>query len=84
MKYDNEDLLEMIELYAGEVGNISSEDELSERFDNEIAPLIIKQYGEDDEAAMNEAFNNWTDALCKEGEIHTEQYNQYCYVGLYS
>ena len=65
-------------------GWISSEDELSERFDDEIAPLVIEQYGEDDEPAMSEAFNDWTDSLCKDGEIHEEQYNKYCYVGKYS
>lgn len=82
--YNDEDLLGMVELYAEEVGTISSEDELSERFDADIAPLIIAQYGEDDQPAMNEGFNNWSDSLCKDGEIHPEQYNQYCYVGEYS
>ena len=25
-----------------------------------------------------------TDALCKDGEIHSEQYDKYCYTGKYS
>jgi hypothetical protein len=78
------DLEELIECYANDNGLISSEEELSERFDEEIAPLIIEQYGEDDEPAMNEGFNNWTDSLCKDGEIHEWQYNNYCYIGKYS
>lgn len=84
MNYNDENLLEMVELYAAEMGYIADEDELSERFDKEIAPAVIEQYGPDDEPAMNEAFNNWTDSLCKEGEIHPEQYNSYHYVGEYS
>ena len=74
----------MIELYATDNGLIDSEQMLSERFDETIAPDIIAHYGEDDTVAMNEAFNNWTDTLREDGEIHEEQYNQYCYVGLYS
>ena len=82
--YNDENLLEMVELYAAEVGHIESEEELSTLFDETLAPLVVAQYGADDEPAMNEAFNNWTDSLCKDGEIHPEQYNQYCYVGEYS
>lgn len=82
--YNDENLRDMIELYADEMGYISSEDELSEQFDEVVAPSIIEQYGENDESAMNEAFNNWSDSLCKDGEIHPEQYSQYCYVGEWS
>ena len=82
--YNDENLLEMVELYAEEMGYIESEEELSECFDDGVAPIVIEKYGEDDEPAMNEAFNNWTDSLCKNGEIHPEQYNKYCYVGKYS
>lgn len=82
--YNDENFLEMVELYAAEVGAIESEGELSERFDEEVAPLVIAEYGADDEPAMAEAFNNWSDSLCKDGEIHPEQYNQYCYVGKYA
>jgi hypothetical protein len=39
---------------------------------------------EDDETAINELFNNWTDGLCEEGRLHQEQYNSYTYVGDYS
>ena len=84
MNYNNENLLEMVELYAEEMGYISSEEELSEKFDDEILPSIIEKYGEDDLPAINEGFNDWTDGLCKGGEIHTKQYNNYCYVGQYS
>jgi hypothetical protein len=75
------DLLEIVELYAEEQRLIASEQELSDRFDEEVLPSVIAQYGEDDEPALNEAFNNWTDMLCKDGELHDEQYDKYCYVG---
>jgi hypothetical protein len=75
------DLLEIVELYAEENNLIASEQELSDRFDEEVLPSVIAQYGEDDEPALNEAFNNWTDMLCKDGELHDEQYDKYCYVG---
>lgn len=78
------DLLELVELYASDNGMIASETELSELFDSQIAPLVIAQYGEGDSVAMNEAFNDWTDMLCKDGIIHPEQYDNYCYVGKWS
>jgi hypothetical protein len=75
------DLIDIIEFYASDNDMICCEEELSERFDSEILPGVIEAYGEDDEPAISEAFNNWTDMLCKDGEIHPEQYNSYCYVG---
>lgn len=75
------DMLEVVELYAEDNNMIASEDELSKLFDEEILPLVITDYGEDDSVAINEAFNNWSDILCKDGELHPEQYNAYCYVG---
>jgi hypothetical protein len=81
MNYNDENLLEMVELYAEEMGYISSEEELSEVFDEEILPYIVKEYGEDDEPAINEGFNSWSDSLCEDGVTHPIQYDQYCYVG---
>lgn len=78
------DMLDVVELYAEDNGMIASEQELSDLFDKEVAPSVIEQYGEDDEPAMSEAFNDWTDMLCKDGVIHEEQYNSYCYVGKYA
>lgn len=75
------DLLEIVEFFAEDNGWIASEEELSERFDDEILPHVIEKYGEDDQPAINEAFNDWTDMLCKDGDLHDEQYNKYCYVG---
>lgn len=83
--WKNVSLLEMVEAYAEQEGLlIDSEEALSEKFDNEIAPMVVEQYGEDDTDAMNQAFNDWSDGLCKDDEIHPEQYNRYGYVGKYS
>ncbi len=81
MNFANYDLLEIVEAFAEDNGLISSEEELSARFDDEILPYVIEKYGEDDQPAINEAFNDWTDILCKDGALHDEQYNKYCYVG---
>lgn len=61
-----------------------TEGEISERFDSEVMPFIIEQYGVDDVTAINESFNNWTDSLCKDGEISKLLYNRIEYVGKYS
>lgn len=82
--WDRVDMLEVVELYAEDNGMIATEEELSKLFDEQVAPMVIEQYGENDSVAMNEAFNDWSDGLCKDGEIHAEQYNSYCYVGKYA
>lgn len=82
--FEHVDLIEIIEAYAADNGGYDSEEALSAAFDDQIAPFVIEQYGEDDEPAMNEAFCDWTDSLCKDGVIHELQYQQYCYVGKYS
>lgn len=43
----------------------------------EIKPLIIAQYGERDIPAMSESWNDYTDALCKDGDLTDLQYH-YC------
>lgn len=84
--YNDENLMDMIEMYATSQGLIDSEEALSERFDEEVLPTILETHGKpgvefNDTCMINEEFNNWSDMLCKEGEIHPEQYNNYCYVG---
>ena len=47
-------------------------------FRAEILPLVREQYEQDgvpDYPARCEAWNNWTDALCKEGRITPKQYD---------
>ena len=48
-----------------------------ETFTTEILPMIQEaheQDGQPDWPARCEAWNNWTDALCKDGEISAWQY----------
>ena len=87
MSYNNESLIEMVELYAEEMALIASEYELSELFDSDIMPLLIESQGQsvtDDEVMINEEFSSFADGLCKEGVIHPEQYRNYCYIGNHS
>lgn len=46
-------------------------------FKRDIYPLIIKSYGVKDKVALAEAWNNYTDSLCKEGLITQKQYNNW-------
>jgi len=85
MNWDNYDEIEIIEAAAEQLGlPYCDEESLSAAFDEHIAPMVIERFGADDECAMNEAFNNWTDMLCKDGEMHAIQYGEYCYVGQYA
>lgn len=44
-------------------------------FNEDVAPHVIAKYSADDVIALNEAFNDWTDALCKDGQICDYLYN---------
>lgn len=43
-------------------------------FKAEILPHVLAKYGPNDKPARAEAWNDWTDTLCKEGRITLEQY----------
>ena len=59
------------------------EENISADFDEHVAPFVFEQYGRGDGPAFREAFNNWTDGLCKDGEISDETYDRLVYVGKY-
>lgn len=42
-------------------------------FKKDILPGVIKEFG-DDKCARDQAWNDWTDGLCKEGKITLKQY----------
>ena len=51
-----------------------------EYFTDTILPLIQEQFEQDgipDYIARSEEWNNWTDALCKDGEISDWQYENW-------
>ncbi len=57
---------------ASNLRTVMTRDEAIEIFDNCILPLVVHSYeqdGEPDWPARREAFNNWTDAMCKDGQI---------------
>ena len=58
-------------------GETITDDELIERFEVEVLPETVQQYGAD-QCALDQAFNNWTDGLCRNGEISDRQYNEVC------
>lgn len=82
----NETLLEMVEMYAEEVGGISSEEMLSDSFDALLSERSADALYEleNDSVMLSEAFSAYVDALCKDGCIHIEQYNNYEYVGRFA
>ncbi len=56
--------------------------EANELFDATILPYVRQTYEQDgipDWPARNKAWNNWTDALCKDGTITETQYNEWTY-----
>lgn len=79
--WKNKTVLEIVEALAEYADEICQEEQLSEMFDQDIAPDVIEGDGQNDAPAMRQAFNDWTDGLCKDGVIHESQYNAYSYVG---
>jgi hypothetical protein len=49
-------------------------------FEDEVLPYVITAHEQDgviDSIARHEAWNNWTDALCKGGDISDWQYRNW-------
>lgn len=65
-------LQELVELEEGEPCKYPTDDEIRARFREEVLPHVPS----DDEPAISEAFNNWTDMLCKDGQITAHQYDR--------
>ena len=59
---------------------IDSEQALSDLFDEDTAPHVIREYP-GDTPAFDQAFNDWSDGLTRDGQLHPAQYSGYCYVG---
>lgn len=49
--------------------------EVLEQFKSDILPAIVDRYGKNDKPALCEAWNNYTDGLCKDGLITAQQYD---------
>jgi len=46
-----------------------------EEFKRDILPIIVQQYGKNDKPAVSQAWNDYTDMLCKDGQITQRQYD---------
>jgi len=58
-----------------------TENQVIENFKEFILPYVKGQYeqgGNIDKPARSEAFNNYTDSLCKDCQITEEMYNNIC------
>lgn len=51
-----------------------TDDDVREMWRDDVYPLVVEKYGADDMPALRESFNNYTDALCKDGTIPEWQY----------
>ena len=56
---------------------IMTKKEARKEFAEYIKPYVVAKYGADDYIAIREAWNDWTDFLCKEGRITDWQYNNW-------
>jgi hypothetical protein len=54
-------------------------DETVRRFEDTILPSVVKQYGADDVCAIDEAWNDFTDALRTEDSISFDAYDNWIY-----
>ena len=65
---------------ANNLDTVMTRDEAIEIFDNHILPIVkqnMEPDGQIDIPARSEAWNNWTDAMCKDGQISDWQYENW-------
>ena len=65
---------------ARDLNTVMTRDEAIDIFDNHILPIVkqgMEPDGEPDIPARSEAWNNWTDAMCKDGQISDWQYENW-------
>ena len=65
---------------ANNLDTVMTRDEAIEIFDNHILPIVkqnMEPDGQIDIPARSEAWNNWTDAMCKDGQISDWQYDNW-------
>ena len=60
-----------------DIYSVMTRDEAIDQFIDSVLPAVVEEYeqdGELDGPARREAWNNWTDMLCKDGLISDWQY----------
>jgi hypothetical protein len=68
---------EVGEEYEDDNSHFRSYDDVLTDFEENIKPAVIARYGADDEVALREGWNDWTDGLCKDGEISPWAYENW-------
>lgn len=76
---DNYSLLEVVEEIASDEKMISSEQDLSNAYDQMLEETGFNQW--DDATMIRCGFSDWADSLLSDGLLHEEQVNNYCYIG---
>ena len=65
---------------ASQLSNVLLREDAVTEFNEFILPLVREQHeqdGEPDTCARSEAWNNWTDSLCKDRRISDWQYENW-------
>ena len=65
---------------ANDLYNVLTRDQAIEDFITTVLPSVVEEYEQDgiiDVPARSEAWNNWTDSLCKNELISDWQYNNW-------
>ena len=65
---------------AANIYNVMTWDQAVQQFETDVLPHVMtihEQDGEPDWPARSEAWNNWTDALCKSNRISDWQYENW-------
>ncbi len=65
---------------ASNLYSVMTRDQAIEDFITTVLPAVVEEYEQDgiiDEPARSEAWNNWTDMLCKDDLISDWQYNNW-------
>lgn len=67
---------ELMEVDGAETEDLdATQEEVRKRFESELLDGLVEMYGADDTVALDTAFNDWTDMLCKDGELSDEAYD---------
>lgn len=51
--------------------------EVLAQFKSSVLPAVISEYGDKDKPARDQAWNDYTDSLCKSGVITVKQYDSW-------
>jgi len=67
----------ILEEYEDDNDDFRSFEDVQADFEENVLPYVVEKYGKDDEIAIREAWNDYTDGLCKDGEISEWAYENW-------